>query len=146
MNTGEFHLALDEKGRLLIPTRVRSQIAGTSLVVTRSVDRCLWLFQPAEWRSFSEKLMGASSPFSRRGRLLQRRIVAPAQEVEIDKSGRINIPKSLQESAGVNRECTVLVMEKYMEIWDSAAYQAYEDESEAELQEAAEELGGLVSF
>jgi DNA-binding transcriptional regulator/RsmH inhibitor MraZ len=37
-------------------------------------------------------------------------------------------------------------MERYMEIWDADAYQAYEQESEAELQEAAEELGGLVSF
>ena len=90
--------------------------------------------------------MSASSPFSRRGRLLQRRIVAPAQEVEFDKTGRLNIPKSLQESAELARECTLLVMERYMEVWDAGAYQAYEAESEAELQEAAEELGGLVSF
>jgi len=146
MKTGEFHISLDEKGRLLIPARIRSEMAGGSLVATRGIDRCLWLFSPDEWRGFSEKLMSASSPLSRRGRLLQRRIVAPAQEIELDRTGRLNIPKSLHESAELNRECTLLVMERYMEIWDAGAYQAYEDESEPELQEAAEELGGLVSF
>jgi MraZ protein len=146
MNTGEFHISLDDKGRLLIPARIRNRVSGTSLIVTRGIDRCLWLFEPDEWRGFSAKLMSASSPLSRRGRLLQRRIVAPAQEIEIDRSGRLNIPKSLQESAAIDHECTLLVMERYMEIWDAAAYQAYENESEPELQEAAEELGGLVSF
>ncbi len=146
MNTGEFHIALDEKGRLLMPARIRNELRGSSVVVTRAVDRCLWVFSPDEWREFSAKLMNASSPFSRRGRLLQRRIIAPAQEVELDRTGRLNIPKSLQESANLIKECTLLVMERYMEIWDAGAYQAYESESETELQEAAEELGGLVSF
>ncbi|TFH05328.1 MAG: hypothetical protein E4H09_02175, partial [Spirochaetales bacterium] len=103
MNTGEFHIALDEKGRLLIPSRIRNEVSGSALVVTRSIDKCLWIFSPDEWRSFSEKLMGASSPLSRLGRLLQRRIVAPAQEIELDRSGRLNIPKSLQEQAGLSR-------------------------------------------
>ena len=146
MNTGEFHIALDEKGRLLVPSRIRSEIRGSTLVVTRGIDRCLWLFAPEEWRAFSTKLLGASSPLSRRGRLMQRRIVAPAQEIELDKAGRLNIPKSLQEAADLTGDTTLLVMERYMEIWDAEAYRAYESESEAELQEAAEELGGLVSF
>ncbi len=146
MNTGEFHIALDEKGRLLIPARIRGEVRGNSLVLTRGIDRCLWLFSPDEWREFSSKLMSASSPLSKRGRLLQRRIIAPAQEIELDKAGRLNVPKSLQESAALAKETRLLVMERYMEIWDAEAYQAYEQESEEELQEAAEELGGLVSF
>jgi MraZ protein len=146
MNTGEFHITLDEKGRLLMPSRIRNELKGNSIVVTRAIDRCLWLFPPDEWREFSANLMSASSPFSRRGRLLQRRIIAPAQEVDLDKAGRLNIPKSLQESGQLSRDCTLLVMERYMEIWDAGAYQIYESESEDELQEAAEELGGLVSF
>ena len=146
MNTGEFHIALDEKGRLLLPSRIRNDLSGSSVIITRAIDRCLWVFPPDEWREFSAKLMSASSPFSRRGRLLQRRIIAPAQEVELDKTGRLNVPKSLQESAELVRDCTLLVMERYMEVWDARAYQAYEAESEKELQEAAEQLGGLVSF
>ncbi len=146
MNTGEFHIALDEKGRLLLPARIRNEVRGNSLILTRGIDRCLWIFSPDEWREFSAKLMGASSPLSKRGRLLQRRIIAPAQEIELDKTGRVNVPKPLQESAGLVKETRLLVMERYMELWDAAAYHVYEQESEEELQEAAEELGGLVSF
>ncbi len=146
MNTGEFHLSLDDKGRLLIPSKVRAEIAGAAVVVTRAVDRCLWIFPPTVWTGVAEDLLKAASPFSRRGRLLQRRIIAPAQEVEIDRSGRVNVPNALLESAGMERDVTLLVMEKYMELWDSEGYAAYEEESERELQEAAEELGGLVSF
>ena len=54
MNTGEFHVALDDKGRLLIPSRIRNELRGNSVVVTRAIDRCLWVFAPDEWREFGE--------------------------------------------------------------------------------------------
>ncbi len=146
MLTGEYRNSLDEKGRILIPARLRSGIPGNSLVVTRGVDRCLWLFPPEEWRNLASNLMEAASPFQKRARLLQRRIIAPAQEIELDKAGRLNIPVTLAESAGLQRECMVLGIEKYLEIWDMEEYQKYFDETEDEFREAAEELGGLVSF
>ena len=99
MNTGEFHIALDDKGRLLMPTRIRNQLRGNSVVITRAIDRCLWVFPPDEWREFSAKLMSASSPFSRRGRFLQRRIFWPAHGVEFLKNRRPKKPKSFQESS-----------------------------------------------
>ncbi|TVR03447.1 MAG: transcriptional regulator MraZ [Spirochaetaceae bacterium] len=146
MITGQFQNALDDKGRLLIPSRIRGEITGNVLVITRGIDRCLWLFPPEHWRTLSDSLMGAASPFTKRARLLQRRIIAPAQEVEVDKAGRINIPQALATSVGLQRECVILGIKKYVEIWDVDAYDAYLDESEEEFQEAAEELGGLVSF
>lgn len=146
MITGQFQNSLDDKGRLLIPSRIRGEITGNVLVITRGLDRCLWLFPPEHWRTLSDSLMGAASPFTRKARLLQRRIIAPAQEVELDKAGRINIPQSLQVGAGLKRDCLILGIKKYVEIWDVAEYDAYLSESEEEFQEAAEELGGLVSF
>jgi MraZ protein len=146
MITGQFQNALDDKGRLLIPSRIRNEITGNVLVITRGLDRCLWLFPPDHWRTLSDSLMKAASPFTRRARLLQRRIIAPAQEVELDKAGRINIPQSLQASVGLQREVIILGIKKYVEIWDVEQYDAYLSESEKEFQEAAEELGGLVSF
>lgn len=146
MLTGEYRNSLDEKGRLLIPAKLRSGIPGNSLVITRGVDRCLWLFSPEEWRNLSASLMEAASPFQKRARLLQRRIIAPAQEIELDKAGRLNIPPTLAESAGLKRECMVLGIEKYLEIWDMEEYQRYFEDTEEEFREAAEELGGFVSF
>ncbi|MFP4484065.1 MAG: division/cell wall cluster transcriptional repressor MraZ [Spirochaetota bacterium] len=146
MITGQFRNSLDEKGRLLIPAKIRNEIAGNLLVVTRGIDTCLWVFPPEQWKKVSEGLMAAASPFTKRARLLQRWIIAPAQEVEIDRSGRINIPQALQESAGLERECIVLGLNRYLEIWDVGAYEAYLRDSEDEFQEAAEELGGLISL
>lgn len=141
--TGEFKNTLDEKGRLSLPVRLRSELPGNILVMTQGVDRCLWLFAPEQWKILSRKLMETTSPFQARSRMVQRRIIAPAQEVEIDKAGRIAIPQSLREFAALNRECVILGIDKYIEIWDSDQYKQYWDENEAEFRSAAEELSSV---
>lgn len=141
--TGEYKNALDEKGRLLIPSKIRTEITGNVLILTRGVDKCLWLFPPEEWRKISENLMESTSVFTAKARLIQRRIIAPAQETEIDKAGRINIPPMLREYAGLTKECVILGIKTYIEIWDEGAYKQYWDENEAEFQQAAEELGAV---
>lgn len=146
MITGQFRNALDDKGRILVPSRLRAEVPGNTLIITSGIDRCLWLFPPDEWKQLSDQLMEAASPFSRRARLLQRRIIAPAQEVELDRTGRILIPPSLKETAGLKKECLLHGIKKYIEIWDVEEYNAYLDAHEDEFQEAAEELGGSVSF
>lgn len=146
MITGQYRNNLDEKGRILIPSKIRSEVPGNSLVITAGIDRCLWIFPLDDWKQLSDQLMEAASPFSRKARLLQRRIIAPAQEVEIDKAGRILVPPSLKEMVGLKKECVLQGIKKYLEIWDANEYDAYLDSHEDEFQEAAEELGGSVSF
>ena len=142
--TGEFRNTLDEKGRVSLPARMRSELPGTSLVLTQGVDNCLWLFPPLQWQELSQKLMASTSLFQARSRLIQRRILAPAQEVEIDRLGRISIPQSLREWAGLSRECVILGISKYIEIWNADSYMTYIQQNEAEFRDAAEELGGLT--
>ena len=146
MISGEYRYALDEKGRLMVPAKVRSEVVGNVMILTRGVDRCLWLFPSDEWRQLSENLIAATSPFSERARLIQRRILAPAQEVEIDRSGRIAIPPTLREFAALKKDCTILGMVKYLEIWDEPAYATYLEENEERFKEAAEEIGGAITF
>ncbi|HTX72697.1 MAG TPA: division/cell wall cluster transcriptional repressor MraZ [Rectinemataceae bacterium] len=142
--TGEFRNTLDEKGRLSLPAKLRGELAGSCFVLTQGVDACLWLFPPEQWESLSRKLMEQTSLFAARARLVQRRILAPAQEVEVDKLGRIAIPQSLREFAGLSKECVILGISKYIEIWDGEAYRKYVEENESEFLAAAEELGGLT--
>ncbi len=85
--TGEFRNTLDEKGRLSLPARMRSELPGLALVLTQGIDKCLWVFPPLQWQEFSQKLMASTSLFQARSRLVQRRILAPAQDVEIDRLG-----------------------------------------------------------
>ena len=146
MLTGEFGKSLDEKGRLALPTRIRAEISGTTLVLTRGIERCLWLFEPDVWAEFSASILRAASPLSSKARMLQRRIVAPAQEIDIDKAGRINIPQRMGDAVGLEKDCIVLGIQKYLEIWDAEEYQAYLESIEEDFKDATEELGGLVSL
>ncbi len=146
MITGEFRCTLDEKGRLLIPARIRCEIAGNVVVLTRGVERCLWLFPPEEWKSFSENLVGSTSLFQEKARLIQRRMIAPAQDTDIDRSGRICVPPTLREYGSLARECIVLGLKKYVEIWSETGWNAYLEENEGRFKEAAEELGGRIAL
>ena len=87
--------------------------------------------------------MDSSSPFNAKNRLVLRRLIAPAQEVEFDKSGRISIPQSLREYAGLSKDCVVLGINKYIELWDSGAYEKYLSENEEDFLAAAEGLNGI---
>ena len=109
MLTGEFRVAIDEKGRLMVPARLRAEIPGNTLIVTRGIENCLWVFPPEEWAKIADSLMRAGSPFQANARLLQRHIIAPAQEIELDKTGRLNLPSTLQATAGLAKECYMLV-------------------------------------
>ncbi len=143
MITGESKNTLDEKGRILIPSKLRNDIESNILIVTRGVDKCLWLFPPSEWEKISIKLMSGSI-LKRESRILQRRIIAPAQECEIDKAGRINIPPTLRESAGLKKDTIILGIEKYLEIWDEGEYNLFLDSSEAEFNDAAENYDSIL--
>jgi MraZ protein len=142
--TGEFRNTLDEKGRISLPAKLRGELPGNEFVLTQGVDNCLWLFPPEEWSLLSKKLMESTSLFAARARLVQRRIIAPAQEVEVDKLGRIAVPQSLREFAGLTKDCVILGISKYIEIWDCEAYRRYLEANESEFLAAAEELGGLT--
>jgi MraZ protein len=141
MITGEYRYSLDEKGRLMIPARVRAEITGNVLVLTRGIDRCLWLFPPEQWKIKSEQLLSSTSLFHEKDRLIHRRIIAPAQEVEIDRTGRIMVPSTLREYGGLTKDCIVLGMLTHLEVWDEATYRQYWETSESRFLEAAEEIG-----
>lgn len=141
--TGEYRNTLDDKGRIPFPAKLRSELTGESLIITQAVDKCLWLFTADEWKNFSSKLMEAASPFSGKSRLVVRHLIAPAQTVEYDKSGRITIPQSLREYASLSKECIFLGINKYIELWDSASYKEYLEENEPSFREATEGLSDI---
>ncbi len=141
--TGEYRNTLDEKGRIMFPVRLRSELSGSLLVLTRGIDRCLWLFSPEQWKILSDKVMESASLFQSQSRSVLRRLVAPAQEVEIDKAGRVTIPQSLREYAGLGKDCVILGINKYFELWDSTEYEKYLGESEGDFREATEGLGSI---
>ena len=143
---GEYINNLDDKGRILIPVKMRASIEGNSLVLTRGVDKCLWLFTLPEWQRVSQQIMSATSILQAGARMIQRRIIAPAHEVEIDKAGRIMITPALRAFAELKKECVILGIDNYIELWDEKVYQKYWEENEADFKSASEELGKIVSI
>ncbi len=141
MIIGEYRISLDEKGRIMIPARIRSDIAGNILIITRGIDQCLWLFPPDEWKLISDKLLATTSIFQEKARMMHRRFIAPAQEVEIDKAGRIMVPTTLRSYGGLKKDCIIMGMLNHLEIWDEEFYRGYWEDKEADFQEAAEEIG-----
>lgn len=126
MMTGEFRAALDDKGRLLIPTKLRAEIAGDTVILTKGIDRCLWLFSNPKWEIFSKTVQESVGMFNQRDLMIQRRIIGSALDLEVDKAGRIGISALLREHAGLTKDCVVVGIRNYLEIWDEAAYAAYQ--------------------
>ena len=141
--TGEYNNTLDDKGRVTFPAKLRSAINQNVLMITKGSGRCLWLFTANEWEIFQAKLMANASMLNDRNLMVVRRLIAPAQEVEFDKNGRLSIPQSLRDVAGLTKECTVLGMAKYVEIWNSANYKDYLAASENSFIDAAKEFNNI---
>lgn len=147
MLIGEYKNAIDEKGRIFFPSKLRAELTENVLVVTQGIENCLLLYTLDEWNKIVSKLREKISPFNEKNRLVLRRFIAPAQEIEFDKSGRISIPQSLREYAGLQKEtpCLVRGMISYIEIWDSEAYRAYDEKTgDVEFCAAVEELGVIT--
>lgn len=141
--TGEYNNTLDEKGRISFPSKLRTAINQNVLMITKGSGRCLWLFTMEEWEEFQSKITGSASLLKEKSMMVVRRFIAPAQDVEFDKNGRLSIPQSLRDYAGLTKDCTILGMAKYVELWDSAAYNQYLADSEASFQEAAEDFNDI---
>ena len=142
--TGEFRITLDDKNRLSLPARLRSALADIKLHLTQGLDDCLWLYPDDEWKKLEKTIMDTTNSFRSKDRNIRRRIIGPRQDVEIDKQGRIPVPPSLREFAGLSKDCVVLGQYDYIEIWAEDRYRAYLTANEEDFISGSEELGDLL--
>ena len=99
MLMGEFHHNIDEKNRLVIPSKFRNEL-GDTFIVTRGLDGCLFVYSKDEWAKITEKLK--TLPFTQaNARKFTRFLLSGAIEAELDKSGRVGITSHLIEYAGI---------------------------------------------
>jgi MraZ protein len=138
MFLGEYQHTLDAKGRVSLPSKFRSQMTG-SLVVSKGLDGCLYVYSAEEYRRF-EAILTEGSDFDARKRRLRRYFVASAQDVEVDSAGRISIPAALREHAGLKKDVAVTGNGDRIEIWDSKTLASYNGETEISIEELAGEL------
>ncbi|WP_121639954.1 division/cell wall cluster transcriptional repressor MraZ [Virgibacillus sp. Bac330] len=138
MFMGEFQHNIDAKGRIIVPSKFRDQL-GDSFVVTRGLDQCLFVYPMEEWNILEGKLK--KLPLTKKdARAFTRFFFSGAVECEIDKQGRINIPQSLRNYAGIEKECVVIGVSNRIEIWSSEQWESYVTDSEESFAEIAENL------
>ena len=93
MLIGEYHHNIDDKGRLVIPTKYREEL-GNEFIITRGIEKCLYVYSYQEWEKLVSKL--DTLPFTKKdARTFNRTFFSGASVCEFDKNGRINITSPL---------------------------------------------------
>ncbi|HEX4726358.1 MAG TPA: division/cell wall cluster transcriptional repressor MraZ [Jatrophihabitans sp.] len=133
---------LDDKGRLALPAKFRSELEG-GLVITKGQERCLFVFPMAEFSRITELLRAA--PVTQRSvRDYSRVFFASASHEVPDGQGRITVPAQLRDYAGLAKDCVVIGANSRVEVWDAAAWQSYLEGTEQSFADAEEVLPGLL--
>ncbi|HPU00841.1 MAG: division/cell wall cluster transcriptional repressor MraZ [Firmicutes bacterium] len=142
MFTGEFQHTLDEKGRVIIPAKLREGL-GDVIMITRGLDRCLFIYPLEAWKKIEQKLK--ELPLTRsEARAFARYFFSGAAEVEIDKQGRILIPQNLREYAGIEKEVAIIGVSDRVEVWSEAAWREYTSAENLNFEAVAEKLADFV--
>jgi MraZ protein len=138
MFMGEYRHSIDDKGRIIIPSKFREEL-GSLFVLTRGLDNCLFIYPQEEWKMLEQKLK--SLPFTKSdARAFTRFLFSGATECEMDKQGRVNIPNHLIQFAKLEKECVIIGVSNRVEIWSEEVWETYFNNSKDSFNEIAEKL------
>ena len=141
MFIGEYNHSLDEKGRLAVPAKFKTELLKGA-VVTRGLDNCLFLYPKKEWQVLAEKL--AKLPISQSNtRAFSRLMLAGAMDVSLDKQGRIMLPDYLRKYSSIKKKVVIAGLYNRLEIWDEVLWEKYKSGTEKNSGDIAEALGEL---
>lgn len=141
MFLGEYAHTIDEKGRLIIPSRFRDGL-GERFVVTRGLDHCLFVYPDTEWQNLADKLK--SLPLTKGdARAFARFLFSGASECELDKQGRVLITPGLRQYARIEKDIVVIGVSSRVEIWAAEEWRTYSTNSEAAYEDIAEKIVDL---
>jgi MraZ protein len=138
MLIGRYYHALEQKGRLSIPTALRS-LLGEAVIVTAGLDGCLFLYAEKEWLELIQT--SQSMPVTKKAaRDWVRYLANNAASVIFDRLGRILIPDHLRGQAALEKNVVVVGSVNRVEIWDRDRYHAYLDDVNSRVETLAESL------
>ena len=129
---------LDDKGRLALPAKFRPELEG-GVVICKGQDRCLTIYPAEEFARITEALRAAPVT-DRRVRNYSRVLFASASDESPDGQGRVRIPQTLRDYAGLSKDCIVIGANTRIEVWDAQAWQEYLEAAEPGFSDIAEEV------
>ena len=138
---GEYRHSLDQKGRVIIPSKFREGL-GDRFILTKGLEECLFAYSSEEWNNLELKLK--SLPFTDKNvRAFVRFFFSGATECELDKQGRILIPQNLREYAKLERDVYIIGVSTRVEIWDKERWEKYCSTENISPDEIAEKMSIL---
>ena len=117
MFLGEYQPNITEGSRIALPKKLRDQIRGEELILSRGFEKCVFIYDKEDWVSEAQKQV--ENPITdAKTRDIKRYMFAGAIEASIDDQGRVVLPVSLKEYAGISKKTTVIGAGDHIEIWD----------------------------
>ncbi|HHU78424.1 MAG: division/cell wall cluster transcriptional repressor MraZ [Caldicoprobacterales bacterium] len=141
MFIGEYQHNIDQKGRVFMPAKFREEL-GDKFVVTKGLDKCLFVYPYEEWKNFEQKLRTLPLT-SKEARAFIRFFFAGAAECEADKQGRVLIPAGLREHASLEKELSIIGVSTRVEIWNREAWENYNDDASLDQDAIVEKMAEL---
>lgn len=141
MFIGEYQHNIDSKGRMAVPAKFRGKL-GKGAIITRGLDRCLFIYTAGEWETLAKEVMKYSILKSD-SRSFARFIMSAATEIDFDGQGRALIPAHLREYASLGKEVVVTGVFNRLEVWDAAAWKDFRSQAENNSDAIAEKLSDL---
>lgn len=123
----EYPRQLDERGRIIMPSKVREKLSETVYVTQAPSERCLHLYSEEEWNRVAEKVNKLPTATDPNAAAFVRLFFGKATSVQIDKQGRIPIAKRLLDYANLTKEAVLVGANTRLEIWDAEAWNSYQD-------------------
>lgn len=139
---GEYEVAIDAKGRFLLPMAFRKQLpegAGGKFVINRGIENCLSIYMEETWNAISDKI-NRLNDFKPNVRMFKRLFLNGATAVEVDTADRLLIPKPLQEYAGIKKDAVLSAQGNKLELWDKDTYYNYIREHSGGFSKLAEDV------
>ncbi len=144
---GEFECRIDPKSRFLLPAGLKKQLSNSDLerfVVNRGFERSLTLYPDSEWQKISKEVNSLNT-FVKKNRDFARYFFRGATEIIPDSMGRLLMPKSLLEHAGIHNDIILFAYGHKIEIWAKDVYQSIMETEPDDFSALAEEVMGKIS-
>ena len=117
MFLGEYQPNITEGSRIALPKKLREQIMGEELILSKGFESCIFAYDKEDWLVEAQKQI--ENPITdSRTRDLKRYMYSGAVETTIDAQGRIVIPGNLKDYAGIKQKTVVIGAGDHVEIWD----------------------------
>ena len=139
MLMGEYHYNIDDKGRLTVPSKLRYDL-GENFVITRGLDKCLFVYPSDEWNNIICKYR--ELPNTKDARNFMRFFLSGASVCEFDKQGRVKISQPLIDYAALEKDCIIIGVNDHLEVWSKNLWDDFMNEKLDDLSDIADNLFG----